>query len=64
MNSKQNNDIKTKHHFPLLLALALTMGVFAAGSEELVISPLLPDLAKASIQMSVSLRYLSVFTAL
>ncbi|MGY0434780.1 MFS transporter [Bacillus rugosus] len=59
MNSKQNNDIKTKHHFPLLLALALTMGVFAAGSEELVISPLLPDLAKA-FNSDVSILALSI----
>ncbi|MCY8724158.1 MFS transporter [Bacillus inaquosorum] len=59
MNSKQNNDIETKHHFPLFLALALTMGVFAAGSEELVISPLLPDLAKA-FNSDVSVLALSI----
>lgn len=59
MNSNQNNDIKTKHHFPLLLALALTMGVFAAGSEELVISPLLPDLANA-FNSDVSVLALSI----
>ncbi|MCR1992206.1 MFS transporter [Bacillus subtilis] len=62
MNSNQNNDIKTKHHFPLLLALALTMGVFAAGSEELVISPLLPDLAKAfSSDVSVLALSISIY---
>ncbi|MCY8205309.1 MULTISPECIES: MFS transporter [unclassified Bacillus (in: firmicutes)] len=59
MNSKQNHDIETKHHFPLFLALALTMGVFAAGSEELVISPLLPDLAKA-FNSDVSVLALSI----
>ncbi|TYS23389.1 MFS transporter [Bacillus subtilis] len=59
MNSKQNNGIETKHHFPLFLALALTMGVFAAGSEELVISPLLPDLAKA-FNSDVSVLALSI----
>ncbi|MCY8175512.1 MFS transporter [Bacillus inaquosorum] len=59
MNIKQNNDIETKHHFPLFLALALTMGVFAAGSEELVISPLLPDLAKA-FNSDVSVLALSI----
>ncbi|QAW06099.1 MFS transporter [Bacillus subtilis] len=62
MNSNQNNGIKTKHHFPLLLALALTMGVFAAGSEELVISPLLPDLAKAfSSDVSVLALSISIY---
>lgn len=59
MNSKQNNHIKSKHHFPLFLALALTMGVFAAGSEELVISPLLPDLADA-FNSDVSVLALSI----
>ncbi|MEC1687763.1 MFS transporter [Bacillus mojavensis] len=59
MKSKQNNHSKSKHHFPLFLALALTMGVFAAGSEELVISPLLPDLADA-FNSDVSVLALSI----
>ncbi|MBY8911796.1 MFS transporter [Bacillus sp. YC2] len=62
MNSKQTNHSETKRHFPICLALALTLGVFAAGSEELVISPLLPDLARAfSSDVSVLALSISIY---
>ncbi|MCC9022784.1 MFS transporter [Bacillus nakamurai] len=62
MNSKQTNHSETKRHFPICLALALTLGVFAAGSEELVISPLLPDLAQAfSSDVSVLALSISIY---
>ncbi|KXZ19967.1 MFS transporter [Bacillus atrophaeus] len=59
MHMKTNNMIETKRHFPILLALALTLGVFAAGSEELVISPLLPDLAQ-TFHSSIDVLALSI----
>ena len=62
MNSKQTDHIETKRRFPICLALALTLGVFAAGSEELVISPLLPDLAQAfSSDVSVLALSISIY---
>ncbi|WP_142385900.1 MFS transporter, partial [Bacillus amyloliquefaciens] len=62
MNSKQTDHIETKRRFPVCLALALTLGVFAAGSEELVISPLLPDLAQAfSSDVSVLALSISIY---
>ncbi|WP_412072176.1 hypothetical protein, partial [Bacillus safensis] len=38
---KESLDSQASKTFPITLAIALTLGVFAAGSEELVISPLL-----------------------
>ncbi len=62
MNSKQTDHIETKRRFPICLALALTLGVFAAGSEELVISPSLPDLARAfSSDVSVLALSISIY---
>ncbi len=62
MNSKQTDHIETKRRFPICLALALTLGVFAAGSEELVISPALPDLAQAfSSDVSVLALSISIY---
>lgn len=45
--------------FPLLTVLALMAGIFAVGSEELVVSPLLVDMA-GSFDMSVAVMALSV----
>ncbi|MFB8736101.1 hypothetical protein ACEQPO_27975 [Bacillus sp. SL00103] len=44
---KESLDSQASQTFPITLAIALTLGVFAAGSEELVISPLLPDLSNS-----------------
>lgn len=45
--------------FPLLTVLALMAGIFAVGSEELVVSPLLPDMSE-SFDTSVAVMGLSV----
>ncbi|MGW4565438.1 MFS transporter [Streptomyces sp. NPDC004561] len=47
--------------FPLLTVLALMAGIFAVGSEELVVSPLLVDMAR-SFDTSVAVMALSVST--
>lgn len=43
---KENNN-KDNNNFPLLTVLALILGIFAAGSEELLISPILLDIANS-----------------
>ncbi|WP_429666212.1 MFS transporter [Bacillus gobiensis] len=58
MMKKQLNS-QTSSQFPITLAIAITLGVFAAGSEELVISPLLPDLS-SSFQHSLDILALSI----
>ena len=47
--------------FPVLTVLALMAGIFAVGSEELVVSPLLVDMAD-SFDTSVAVMALSVTT--
>lgn len=56
---KESLDSQASKTFPITLAIALTLGVFAAGSEELVISPLLPDLSN-SFQHSLDVLALSI----
>ncbi|CAM5366938.1 sugar efflux transporter [Bacillus safensis subsp. safensis] len=56
---KESLDSQASKTFPITLAIALTLGVFAAGSEELVISPLLPDLSN-SFQHSLDILALSI----
>lgn len=56
---KESLDSQAPKTFPITLAIALTLGVFAAGSEELVISPLLPDLSN-SFQHSLDILALSI----
>ncbi|EKF34258.1 MFS transporter [Bacillus xiamenensis] len=56
---KESLDSQASKTFPITLAIALTLGVFAAGSEELVISPLLPDLSN-SFQQSLDILALSI----
>ncbi|MDM5299800.1 MFS transporter [Bacillus pumilus] len=56
---KDSLDSPASKTFPITLAIALTLGVFAAGSEELVISPLLPDLS-GSFQHSLDILALSI----
>lgn len=56
---KESLDSQASKTFPITLAIALALGVFAAGSEELVISPLLPDLSN-SFQQSLDILALSI----